>query len=81
MQSNILEPVHAHNVTTPQSPSKDSPLLLAGHTEVMGTLSAHVQEKLPLSLRLYPDAPITLPKLELLFDGWVKQKHPKLSKQ
>lgn len=41
----------------------------------MGTPAARAQEKLQHLLGLYPDAPVTLPDPELVFDGLVKQKH------
>lgn len=47
----------------------------------MGTPAARVQEKLQRLLGLYPNAPISLPDPELVFDGLVKQKRPKPSKQ
>lgn len=66
---------------SPRATARTVPSSVLATTGVMGTPAARVQEKLQCSLGLYPDAPITLPDPELVFDGLVKQKRPKPSKQ
>lgn len=80
VEGSRFEAFHAHNVTQPQSPSRDNPRPSMA-TEGVGTLSARIQEKLQCSLSLYPNVPMALPELELLFGGLIKQKHPEFSRQ